>query len=177
MIHERRFYRLADGITIVLSLLICCLLFVSSPLPGLQKKDNTRAAPQFKNRDVKEIWGTISLINKLWAVDKKPEKLRDYFHSEMVAFTGGQRGRIEGRDACVAAWKSFADAATIHAWRETDPKIQIYGNTAIATYYYEITFDLDGKRYEEGGRDLLVLVRENGKWLVVADHYSPYPKN
>jgi len=161
----------------VLSLLISSLLFVSAPLRSLQNKDNARAAPQFENYDVKEIWETGSLINKLWAVDNKPEKLRNYFHPEMVAFTGGKRNRIEGRDTCVAAWKSFADAAMIYAWRETDPKIQIYGNSAIATYYYEITFDLNGKRYEEGGRDLLVLVRKNGKWLVVADHYSPYPKN
>jgi hypothetical protein len=26
-----------------------------------------------------------------------------------------------------------------------------------------------------GGRDMLVLVREDGRWWVVADQFSPYP--
>ena len=94
----------------------------------------------------------------------------------MVAITPTDRLRREGRDACVAGWVGFATYAKIHHWKELDPQIQIFGSTAIVTYYFDMSFDMGGQTIQLGGRDMFTFIKENGKWWAVADQFSPYPQ-
>ena len=121
-----------------------------------------------------EIWSTIRTLNDAWT-NGNPDDLADYFHPRMIAVTPVDRLRREGAEACVAGWKGFAEATRIHRWQEFDPLIQVYGDAAVVAYYYEIDFDMGGRRIEESGRDLFFLVREHGRWWVVADQFSAYP--
>jgi ketosteroid isomerase-like protein len=125
----------------------------------------------------REAWEMVQALNRLWTVERRTERLREYFHPEMVAIPGNERHRIEGGDACVAAWKRFSDAARVTSWRELAPDVRLHagGEVAIVTYEYEIAFEMGGRMFELGGRDLLVLAREAGRWWVVADHFSAYP--
>lgn len=127
----------------------------------------------------KEVWQTIQSINKCWTGNdlSKLENLNDYFHETMVAITPTDNNRIEGRDACVAGWKSFAESAKIHSWKEIDPEVQLYGNDkfAVVTYYFDMSYDMGGQTINMGGRDMFVLVNEDGKWWVIADQFSAYP--
>lgn len=66
--------------------------------------------------------------------------------------------------------------AKVHRWEEIDPKVQIYGDSAVVTYYFDMTFEMGGQLIEMGGRDMFVFVKENGKWWAVADQFSPYPQ-
>lgn len=75
----------------------------------------------------------------------------------------------------VASWSAFVKAAKIHYWKEFEPKIQIYGNAAVVTYYFETSFDMGGQTITMGSRDMFVMVEDNGKWWAVADQFSPYP--
>ena len=119
-------------------------------------------------------WATVRVINEAWTRGN-PDDLVHYFHRDMVAITASDRLRREGGAACIAGWKAFAESARIHHWAEREPKVQIYGETAVVTYYYDIHFEMGGQRIETGGRDMFVLVRENGRWWAVADQYSSYP--
>ena len=96
----------------------------------------------------------------------------------MVAITPGDRERLEGREACVAGWKAFVEASTIHYFKVAEPKVQLYGDNrfAVVTYYYDMSFDMGGDTVETGGRDMFVLARQDGRWWVVADQFSPYPE-
>ena len=47
-------------------------------------------------------------MNRVWTVDRQPDRLAEFFHRDMVAVTPTDRHRIEGRQACVAGWKGFA---------------------------------------------------------------------
>ncbi|MBI3599068.1 MAG: nuclear transport factor 2 family protein [Nitrospinae bacterium] len=126
-----------------------------------------------------EVWRTIQALNRAWAADGKPDELKNYFHSNMVAITCTDRERIEGGDACVAGWKAFSEAAKIHYWKEIAPKVQLYGNGkfAVVTYYWEMSYEMNGKTVKSEGRDMFALVNENGKWQAVADQFSPYPQH
>lgn len=128
----------------------------------------------FQNEVEREVWKTLRELNDAWTKGN-PEDLKNYFHADMVAITPTDRNRREGREACVADWVEFAKAATIHRWKERDPKIQVYGNVAVVTYYFEITFEKGGQTIHSGGRDLFVFVQEGGRWWAVADHFSPDP--
>lgn len=121
-----------------------------------------------------EIWTTIRALNDAWT-QGNPEDLAQFFHPRMIAVTPVDRLRRDGAEACIAGWKGFADAARIHRWNELDPLIRVFGDAAVVAYYYEIDFDMGGRRIEQSGRDLFFLIRENSRWWVVADQFSSYP--
>lgn len=121
-----------------------------------------------------EVWQTVQALNKSWTKGKC-ELLGDYFHDKMVAITPTDRVRIEGKEACIAAWKSFADMATIRSWEELEPMVTVFGDTAVVTYYFKIAFDMCGESLSLQGRDMFTMISENGRWLAVADHFSPCP--
>lgn len=129
------------------------------------------------DKSKEEVWQTIQALNRAWTVENNVDKLRDYFHMDMVAITPTARERIEGRDACIASWKAFTQAAKIHHWKEIDPKVQVYGRGqfAVVTYYFDMSFEMNGHTIKMQGRDMFTFVNEDGKWLVVADQFSPNP--
>lgn len=54
--------------------------------------------------------------------------------------------------------------------------IWVNGNYAYADYYYSAVFsDKDGKKMNEHGRWLDVLMKKDGKWLLVGDHGGSDP--
>jgi hypothetical protein len=124
-----------------------------------------------------DVWKAVQALNGLWTVEGRADDLADYFHQNMVAVTPTDRLRLEGGAACVAGWKAFSEAAKIHYWKEIDPKIDLFGDGAFAvvTYYFDMSFDMGGRTVTMGGRDMMSLVKEDGRWWVVGDQFSPYP--
>ena len=84
---------------------------------------------------------------------------------------------MDGIDAVVAEYKEFIDGAEVTSLKENSPKVQLYGNGmfAVVTYYYDMSFESGGEIVGAQGRDMLVLVKENGKWWIVAQQFSSYP--
>lgn len=121
-----------------------------------------------------EIWTTLRELNDCWT-KADGSGLVNYFHEKMVAITPVDRYRREGRDACVAGWMNFAKMAKIHYWKEVDPQIEVYADSAVVTYYFDMSFDMGGQTNTMGGRDIFFFVKEDGKWWAVADQFSPFP--
>jgi hypothetical protein len=128
----------------------------------------------FDDPQQQEVWATVRAINDAWT-QGHPDDLADYFHRDMVAITASDRLRREGAAACLAGWKGFAEAATIHHWTEQEPLVQVYGQAAVVSYYFDMAFSMGGQRIAMGGRDMFFLVKEDGRWWAVADQFSPYP--
>lgn len=122
----------------------------------------------------KEVWQTILDMNRKWTVENKPEELVNYFHERMQVFNPVQRDRLTGQKACVDAWAGFTKAAKIHYARELDPQIEIFGdnNFAVVTFYFDMSYDMGGKTVTQTFRDNFSLVKEDGKWWIVADQFS-----
>lgn len=130
--------------------------------------------PHFDTPTQQDIWRTVRAMNDAWTKGK-PDDLVNFFHPHMVAITATDRLRRLGQAECLAGWKGFTQAATIHHWTETEPLIQVYGESAVVSYYFDMAFTMGGQRIEMGGRDLFFFVREQGRWWAVADQYSAYP--
>lgn len=122
-----------------------------------------------------EIWQTVQSLNRAWTKGNVDD-LKNYFHDDMVAITATDRRRLEGREACIASWTAFVKAAKINYWKELEPKIQLYGKSTVVTYYFEMSFEMGGQKITLGGRDMFVMIKEDGKWWAVADQFSPYPR-
>lgn len=121
-----------------------------------------------------EIWVTIRALNDAWT-QGNPDDLANYFHRNMVAITTTDRLRRESGADCIAGWKAFADATRIHCWQEIDPVIHVYGDAAVVVYYFDIAFDMNGQTIHSDGRDMFFMVKEEGRWWVVADQFSSFP--
>jgi hypothetical protein len=93
----------------------------------------------------------------------------------MVIVDSEFRERGRGRGGCGKSYADFCGQATIHDFKELTPVIDVFGDTAIATYPFEITFEMSGETFGEAGRDLFVLVREDRKWWVAWRAMLPAP--
>ncbi len=129
----------------------------------------------FQDNVKNEIWETLQSLNECWTKGDGAN-LKNFFHEDMVAITPMDHYRREGKEQCIAGWVGFAESAKILSWKENDPQIQLFNDTAIVTYYYDMSYETDGQTVDTGGRDMFVFVKENDKWMAVADQFSPYPK-
>lgn len=129
---------------------------------------------QFNNSIKQEIWATLRALNDAWTKGD-PEDLVNYFHSDMVAITATQRQRVNGGAACVAGWKGFATSTHIHHWKEIDPVIHVYGDSAVVAYDFDMSFEMNNKTIDMSGKDMFFFVKESGRWWAVADQYSAHP--
>lgn len=122
----------------------------------------------------RDVWSTVEALNRCWT-EGDPAELRGYFHEEMVAITPGDNKPLVGRGACVAGWTAYAESTKILSWQTREPRVQVFGSAAVVTYLYEMLCERDGRQFRPAGRDMMLLANENGRWWVVADHFSPNP--
>jgi ketosteroid isomerase-like protein len=52
-------------------------------------------------------------------------------------------------------------------FHEGDATIDVFGDTAIATYRFEIAYEMNGKTFSESGRDVFIFVRAEEGWQAV----------
>ena len=124
-----------------------------------------------------EVWNTVLTFAKTWADKGDAKALRGVFHESMVTISPADRDPIHGREANIAAYERFLSSAKVTDWQFTDQHIQLLNDeqTAVVTFVFSVTMLEDDDTVTATGRDLLVLVKEQGKWWVAADHFSPFP--
>lgn len=127
------------------------------------------------NDDTSEVWATVQAMNRAWAAENDPDRLGEFFHPKMVAITPVDRLRRLGQADCVAGWREFTEACRILWWRESDPIVGVFGDCAVVTYYFDMEYETGGRTIRSDGRDMMTLVREDNRWWVIADQFSPYP--
>jgi hypothetical protein len=108
----------------------------------------------------------IARINRAW-LDRRPTDLESLFHPALTMVFPDFSGRVEGREANVAGFTDFCTHATVHEYRERDQQIDVIGDTAVASFAYEMVYERNGKRSRATGRDLWVFARQKGSWLAV----------
>ena len=136
----------------------------------LQKK---AVPPAVKTRA--EVWQVVLNLNYC-RLEGNTKDLEDYLHINVLAIMPTTGERLHGREACIAAWTEFSRAVSIEYYTRSDKRIDIYHNTAVVTYYQEMVYIKDNQTIHASHRDMVVLIKENGKWYVVAFHSSPFPK-
>lgn len=122
-----------------------------------------------------EVWQVIINMNYC-RLEGDPKGLSDYLHPNIVAIMPGTGKRLEGREACITTWTDSSRPNFIHYCKENDTKIDIYNNTAVVIYNHDIFYIIDTQGIHASHRDMVVLIKESGKWLVVAYHSSPFPR-
>ena len=120
------------------------------------KPDSERAA----------ISAALERINRAW-LDRRPDDLVPLFHPDMTMVYPGFAGRAEGREAIVAGFADFCMNATVSDYHETDHQVDVIGDTAVASFAYEMLYERSGTRSRATGRDLWVFARHRAEWIAV----------
>jgi hypothetical protein len=95
--------------------------------------------------------------------------LAPLFHPDMVITGADLAPRAVGREACLASYADFLAHATVVAYHEAAHAASIYGDTAVGSFRWEMSWDGQGqsRATTERGRDLWVFHRSGGAWQAV----------
>jgi hypothetical protein len=79
----------------------------------------------------------------------------------------GFSGSVVGRAAFLQGFRDFCQNARVHTHSETDYQISVIAHTAIASFRFEMIYELAGRRYRSTGRDLWVFEEQGDDWVAV----------
>jgi len=113
-----------------------------------------------------EVWEVVEAINQAW-LHGRISDLRQLFHEHVIIAPMPGAERIRGIDACVASYEDFCTRAEIEDFRESCPAVDVFGDSAITSYSFEITWQSGGETYHETGQEILVMIHQAGRWQVV----------
>jgi ketosteroid isomerase-like protein len=67
-------------------------------------------------------------------------------------------------------WAAAGEDFRYDLW---EPRLQLYGDTAIVSYTFQLTLCNDGVMSHRSHNESRVLVKQDGRWLIVHVHKSP----
>lgn len=95
------------------------------------------------------------------------EALKHFCHKDVVIVPPGFVQRAEGRGTYLKSVEDFCAIGTFLEYKELSMKIDVFGNVAIVYYNYETKWEMEGKTFSETGNVVMVLSRNDGKWLMI----------
>jgi len=119
--------------------------------------------------DEQQIRELIDYMNNAWlqgAIEELPAALDTCFHDQMTIRGADLQIASAGKDACIQSYLDFVSQAAIRECTLEEPSIDLAGDSAVAVYSWDMTYDMDGQTYEESGTDVLMLARVLGRWLI-----------
>jgi len=96
----------------------------------------------------------------------------DFFDKKIVCFSSTQHERLTGRAALRQTFEYYLKEADKVQYRITEPVVQVFGDTAIASFYWTVTLTSGAKRRKIEGLGSHVLVNRSGAWKIVHEHFS-----
>jgi ketosteroid isomerase-like protein len=116
--------------------------------------------------DIRDIRDIVTAINHAWTTGNF-DAIGEHVAEHVVMAPPGLEGRVLGRDAYVASFRQFAEVARTRMFLPEVPRVDVIGNTAVATCPFTIAYELEGGSYREKGADILVFARTAGAWKIV----------
>lgn len=113
------------------------------------------------------ILDLIAEVGQAWRA-RRFEELSRYFHEAMVIGAPGQTlTLIQGREACIEAYRDLLDGAEIETYAEEPAWVGVWGATAVASYAWVMTFSDEDGAHAAAGNDVLTLAKGPHGWRVV----------
>lgn len=102
----------------------------------------------------------------------KTNDLLAHFHPKVVGFSSTQQQRISGRAAMRKTFDYYSQASSKLKYSIVRPQVQVFGDTAVATFTWTVELGAGHPRHTIHGRGSHVFVRDGGKWKIVHEHFS-----
>ena len=127
------------------------------------------ASAQQRTDEQKDIWKTVQTFSYLWNSNNLAE-LYNYFDDSYWAlnYDGAAMLNKTGKTKWMNYWGTKEKGVSYFI---TPFKIRINGNFAYVHYIYKkISKTKDGKVISDAGHYTDILIKKNGRWLIVGDH-------
>lgn len=120
-----------------------------------------------------EVWKVIEAFNRAFAAND-PETYFTFIDEDIVVIIPSSPYRIEGiKDDREEFEHSLRTGSTrVGYFQELQPLIQVFGDTAVVTYYSRGTYGPEGSAATAYLKETDVLVKKNGRWKIVHIHVS-----
>jgi hypothetical protein len=105
-------------------------------------------------------------INRAW-LGRCAEEMAPRIHPDIVMVFPSFSGSVRGRDAFLAGFAEFCAHAEVLSFREWDHQADANGDTAVASFAWEMVYRREGRAWKATGRDLWVFARRGEEWLAV----------
>lgn len=115
------------------------------------------------NKEQQELWAVVQKINECW-YKGQASQLGDFFHHIVVFNSPDFRHQISGKDNCTQTYVDFLKISKVLLYNENNHTVQLFDNTAIVTYDFEMKYEQNNKTYHEVRTDIMVLILFQGSW-------------
>jgi len=126
------------------------------------------SAAQQWSKEQQEVW---AVVQKYWEINESdPLAFLDYFDESYLGWSYNNEAPATKNDA-VKTFTYWSKKGKSKLNILTPARIWVSGNYAYVHYYYtEITERNDGTPNTEKGRWTDILMKKDGKWMLVGDH-------
>ena len=105
-----------------------------------------------------EVRAVLAAISRAWQ-ERRYEELTEFFAPNMVLVLPGFAGRLEGRESIMASYQEFMDRITLTEYREAEAAVDVLGDTAMASFRWEMTWLAGVVPNRAAGHDAFLLQR------------------
>lgn len=112
-----------------------------------------------------QVLEVLAEVTRAWR-ERDFDALPALFAPDMVMALPGLSGYLEGREACIESFRDFTAAASVDRYAESAHRVDVSGDTAVASYRWEMAWTRGGHAHAAAGHDLFALRREGDHWLV-----------
>jgi ketosteroid isomerase-like protein len=123
-----------------------------------------------------EVWQVIKEFNKAFA-QNDPGKYFTYIARDITVITPPNPYRVEGLqdDRAEFEYSLQTGATRIGYFQEMQPKVQLFGDTAVVTYFSRGSYGPPGQEKVHYYKETDVLTKKEGAWKIVHIHVSTTP--
>ena len=121
-------------------------------------------------KDQKDVWQTETAITDAW-MKNDIQTANQYYDDSYQGWPNRSPVPIPKANMEKSMNYSQSEGGKLLFWDAIPLVIWVKGDFAYADYYYRAVWaDKDGKKSNEHGRWLDVLMKKGGKWVLVGDH-------
>jgi ketosteroid isomerase-like protein len=97
------------------------------------------------------------------------QALLKQYEDDFVGFSSTKYDRIKGRTALKRTFLHYLDQSPKLRYIIKQPRVQVYGNAAVVTFYWTVELSRDHKVQ---GRGTHVFVKKGKQWQIAHEHFS-----
>ena len=112
------------------------------------------------------IWQIVQTVNRTCKEGKGFDRLTPLFHDRVVMVLPGLNRRAEGKDTCLRSYEDACSTMVFHRLDGSEERIDVWGDTALATYRYDCVWDFQGKTFTDDGHEILVFLKDGENWQI-----------
>ena len=100
------------------------------------------------------------------------DKILSFFSPDINGFSSTKHDRFRGLEELRGTFGYYLQKTSKLEYSISDPTVQIYGDTAILSFYWLVAMTFGKTRREVQGRGSHVYRKMNGNWKIVHEHFS-----